>query len=90
MKNLNLRSLGSPALLAPGLTGLILGGLLLGIEPVGGDPDRLYRPIKEVLAESLARDNSRCGATGSGSACRCSRRATPPRSTLGTGCSTRS
>lgn len=34
--------------------GLVLGGLLIGIEPVGGDPDRMYRPIKEELAVALA------------------------------------
>ncbi|MGE3818669.1 MAG: hypothetical protein AB7I30_04490 [Isosphaeraceae bacterium] len=33
--------------------GLALGGLLVGYEPVGGDPDRMYRPIKEELAASL-------------------------------------
>jgi hypothetical protein len=47
-----------PRDLTPGLAallavGAILGGLLVGYEPVGGDPDRIYRPIKEVLAESL-------------------------------------
>jgi hypothetical protein len=33
--------------------GLIMGGLLIGYEPVGGDPDRMYRPIKAELASSL-------------------------------------
>jgi hypothetical protein len=33
--------------------GLALGGLLIGYEPIGGDPDRLYRPIKSELARSL-------------------------------------
>jgi len=37
-----------------GLVGLALAGLLVGIEPVGGDPDRMYRPIKAELARSLA------------------------------------
>jgi len=32
----------------------LLGGLLVGIEPVGGDPDRLYRPIKAELARALS------------------------------------
>ena len=32
----------------------MLGGLLVGYEPVGGDPDRLYRPLKSELARSLA------------------------------------
>jgi hypothetical protein len=40
----------SVALLVVGLT---LGGLLVGYEPVGGDPDRLYRPIKSELARAL-------------------------------------
>jgi Bacterial membrane protein YfhO len=44
----------------PGVTacivvGLLLGGLLVGYEPVGGDPDRIFRPIKAELAESLRR-----------------------------------
>ena len=30
-----------------------MGGLLIGYEPVGGDPDRMYRPIKTELASSL-------------------------------------
>ena len=33
--------------------GAILGGLLVGFEPVGGDPDRIYRPIKAELARAL-------------------------------------
>jgi hypothetical protein len=49
-----LRRLPAAALLAPGLTGLLLLGLLFGIEPVGGDPDRLYRPLKQELARFLA------------------------------------
>ncbi|WP_165245854.1 hypothetical protein [Paludisphaera soli] len=36
------------------LTAVVLGGLLVGIEPVGGDPDRMYRPMKAELARSLA------------------------------------
>ncbi len=43
----------SPALMAVLTVGLIVGGLLVGYEPVGGDPDRLYRPIKSELARSL-------------------------------------
>jgi hypothetical protein len=35
--------------------GAVLGGLLVGFEPVGGDPDRMYRPIKEELARALRR-----------------------------------
>ncbi len=41
--------------LAIGLVGAVLAGLLVGYEPVGGDPDRLYRPLKAELARSLAR-----------------------------------
>jgi hypothetical protein len=48
-----LRSL-SPLLLALALVGTVLGGLLVGYEPVGGDPDRLYRPLKSELARALA------------------------------------
>ncbi len=48
------RRLLHPASLVAVLTGLILGGLLVGFEPVGGDPDRLYRPLKLVLARFLA------------------------------------
>lgn len=36
------------------LVGLTLSGLLGGIEPIGGDPDRMYRPIKAELARALA------------------------------------
>src|SRR5262245_7276921 len=30
-----------------------MGALLVGFEPVGGDPDRAFRPIKSELASSL-------------------------------------
>ncbi len=43
-----------PLILALVLVGTILGGLLVGYEPVGGDPDRLYRPLKTELARALA------------------------------------
>ncbi len=36
------------------LVGIVLGGLLTGYEPNGGDPDRLYRPLKSELSRSLA------------------------------------
>ena len=49
------RRLLCPAVVVVGLTGLILGGLLVGFEPVGGDPDRLYRPLKEEFARYLSR-----------------------------------
>jgi hypothetical protein len=45
----------TPLLLAIGLVGTILGGLLIGYEPVGGDPDRMYRPLKSELARALER-----------------------------------
>jgi Bacterial membrane protein YfhO len=50
-----LRAIGghAPLLLALGLVGGVLGGLLVGYEPVGGDPDRLYRPLKSELARAL-------------------------------------
>jgi hypothetical protein len=32
----------------------VLGGLLIGYEPVGGDPDRIFRPIKAELARAIA------------------------------------
>ncbi|HEV3168284.1 MAG TPA: hypothetical protein VGZ22_30045 [Isosphaeraceae bacterium] len=35
------------------LVGLVLGGLLVGYEPVRGDPDTMYRPIKAELARTL-------------------------------------
>ncbi len=42
-----------PLMLALVLVGTILGGLLVGYEPVGGDPDRMYRPLKSELARAL-------------------------------------
>jgi hypothetical protein len=42
-----------PLILALVLVGTILGGLLVGYEPVGGDPDRMYRPLKTELARAL-------------------------------------
>src|SRR5690349_15431999 len=45
---------GAPLLLALALVGTTLGGLLVGYEPVGGDPDRMYRPLKSELARALA------------------------------------
>jgi Bacterial membrane protein YfhO len=44
----------APLLLALAVVGTVLGGLLIGYEPVGGDPDRLYRPLKSELARALA------------------------------------
>jgi hypothetical protein len=45
----------APLFLALALVGTILGGLLVGYEPVGGDPDRMYRPLKSELARALER-----------------------------------
>jgi len=50
---MKLRRLSTPCLLATVTVGLMLGGLLVGYEPVGGDPDRLYRPLKSELARAL-------------------------------------
>jgi hypothetical protein len=33
--------------------GLAFGPLLVGVEPIGGDPERLYRPVKAELARAL-------------------------------------
>src|SRR4051794_23698711 len=43
----------APAILALFLVGAILGGLWVGYEPVSGDPDTMYRPIKSELARAL-------------------------------------
>lgn len=42
-----------PLAAALAFVGLIMGGLLAGYEPVGGDPEALYRPIKTELARAL-------------------------------------
>jgi hypothetical protein len=47
------RRLATPGLAAAVVVGLMLSGLLIGWEPVGGDPDTLYRPIKTELARAL-------------------------------------
>src|SRR5262245_795180 len=43
----------TPLLAACLAVGAIMGGLLLSYEPIGDDPDRLYRPVKAELASSL-------------------------------------
>ncbi|MGO9465649.1 MAG: hypothetical protein ACLQVF_16025, partial [Isosphaeraceae bacterium] len=42
-----------PLVLALIMVGIILGGLLVGYEPTGGDPDRMYRPLKTELSRAL-------------------------------------
>ena len=42
-----------PWLFAMLAVGGLLGGLLVGYEPVDGDPDRMYRPLKTELAAAL-------------------------------------
>ncbi|HEV3168285.1 MAG TPA: hypothetical protein VGZ22_30050 [Isosphaeraceae bacterium] len=42
----------TPLLAALVVAGLIMGGLLVGYEPISGDPDRMYRPLKTELARS--------------------------------------
>src|SRR4051794_36511815 len=42
-----------PFLSTIALAGLVMSPLLVGYEPVGGDPDRIYRPVKAELARSL-------------------------------------
>jgi hypothetical protein len=39
--------------LAVAVIGLALGGLVVGFQPTGADPDLLYRPIKSELARAL-------------------------------------
>ena len=43
----------TPLLAACLTVGLLFGGLLVGVEPVGGDPDRIFRPIKAELARAI-------------------------------------
>jgi Bacterial membrane protein YfhO len=43
----------TPCTMAVLAVGLTLGGLLVGYEPVSGDPDTMYRPIKSELARAL-------------------------------------
>lgn len=45
----------APLFVAITLAALLLSPLLAGVEPVGGDPDRIYRPIKGELARALRR-----------------------------------
>ena len=69
----------APLFLAMALVGTVLGGLLVGYEPVGGDPDRLYRPLKSELARASGWAGCRFGAVDSGLVFRSSPRATSRR-----------
>ena len=51
--NLSRERLSFPLLSSLAIVALTLGGLLIGYEPVSGDPDCLYRPIKGELASAL-------------------------------------
>ena len=51
--NAAFRRLFSPGVMTVALAGLLVGGLLIGFEPVGGDPDRLYRPLKQELSHAM-------------------------------------
>lgn len=42
-----------PAFVPPLVVGVLLCPLFAGIEPIGGDPDLMYRPIKRELVRSL-------------------------------------
>ncbi|MEO6812281.1 MAG: type II toxin-antitoxin system HicB family antitoxin, partial [Isosphaeraceae bacterium] len=53
MRTLMRTRLPIPCLAAILTVGLTLSSLLAGYEPVGGDPDLMYRPIKSELARSL-------------------------------------
>lgn len=53
MKKLVAGRFSKAALLATLPVGLALSCLLIGYEPIGGDPDALYRPIKAELARAL-------------------------------------
>ena len=44
----------SPGMLTMSAVGVVMGGLLVGYQPIGGDPDLLYRPIKAEYARALA------------------------------------
>ena len=46
--------ISAAALAAPVAVGLTLACLAIGYEPIQGDPDLMYRPIKSELARSLA------------------------------------
>ena len=47
------RRLATPCAVACLIVGAVLGGLLVGFEPIGADPDSMYRPIKAELARTL-------------------------------------
>ncbi len=43
----------APGWFAVALIAAVFSGLLLGYEPISGDPDRMYRPLKAELADAL-------------------------------------
>ncbi len=70
------------------IVGLLLSPLLVGIEPVGGDPDLMYRPIKFELAQRFAREDCRSGVITSERAFHSRQKATSLPFTPRTGSST--
>jgi len=44
-----------PLVAAVAIVVAVLAWLWVGYGPIGGDPDRIYKPIKQILAESLRR-----------------------------------
>ena len=47
------------------VVGLLLCPLLVGIEPIGGDPDLMYRPIKFELRGTCVRESCPTGVIAS-------------------------
>ena len=45
----------APLLLVLGVVTLTLSGVFIGYEPIGADPDNMYRPIKSELSRALSR-----------------------------------
>src|SRR5262249_22768348 len=51
--NAGFRQLFSPGVMTVALAGLLVGRLPIGFEPVRGEPDRLYRPLKQELSRAM-------------------------------------
>lgn len=49
-----LRKLPAPLLVILGIVALTMSGLWIGLEPIGADPDNMYRPIKSELSRALS------------------------------------